>query len=169
MAMNQVPTVLFAALPKTTERIPERDVAALGVQILEAAGITTHDARCEGSVSRRVGPERTCGLRGGRTITERWLHWDEGPSFVYEGIGIPLVAQARNEWTVQPEGDQTLLQSQAEVVLKGGVFGRLLEPIVAFQFRRMGPRALAAFKYLVEHGEPPTVKHAKLPAIAPAC
>ena len=33
---------------ETAERIPERDVAAPGVQILEATGITTHDP-----VSRR--------------------------------------------------------------------------------------------------------------------
>jgi Polyketide cyclase / dehydrase and lipid transport len=127
------------------------------------------DARCEGAVSRGVGAERTCELRGGVTITERWLSWDEGRSFAYEGIGIPLVARARNEWTVQPEEHQTLLLSQAEVVLKGGVLGRLLEPIAAYQFKRIGPRTLAAFKYLVENGEPPTIKHAKLPIAATAC
>jgi len=32
---------------------------------------------------------------------------------------------------VQPEGEQTLLTSQAEVVLKGGPLGKLLEPLVA--------------------------------------
>lgn len=30
-------------------------------------------------------------------------------------------------------------------------------------------RWLAAFKYLVEHGEPSAVKHAKLPRVATAC
>ena len=89
------------------------------------------DARCEGAVSRGVGAERTCDLRGGVRIKERWLAWNEGRSFTYEGVGIPLVARARNEWTVQAEGDRTLLGSRAEVVLKGGRFGRLLEPIVA--------------------------------------
>jgi Polyketide cyclase / dehydrase and lipid transport len=127
------------------------------------------DARCEGPVSSGVGAERTCDLRGGVTITERWLRWDEGHSFVYEGIGIPLVARAVNQWTVQAEGDQTLLLSRAEVVLKGGTFGRLLEPIVGYQFTRISPRTLAAFKYLVEHGQPPTIKHAKLPPPATAC
>jgi ligand-binding SRPBCC domain-containing protein len=127
------------------------------------------DARCEGPISHGVGAERTCELRGGVTIREQWLAWHEGHSFTYEGKGVPLVAHARNEWTVQPEGDQTLLMSQAEVVLKGGPVGRLLEPIVAFQLNRIGPRTLAAFKYLVEHGEPPHVKHAKLPRVAAAC
>ena len=34
---------------------------------------------------------------------------------------------------------------------------------------RIGPRTLAAFKYLVEHGEPPRVKQAMLPRVAAAC
>jgi hypothetical protein len=127
------------------------------------------DARCEGALSQGVGAERTCDLRGGITIRERWLDWNEGRSFSYEGVGIPLVARARNEWTVQAEGEQTLLISRAEVVLRGGSFGRLLEPMLAWQLNRVGPRTLAAFKYLVENGEPPRVKHAKLPRVATAC
>jgi hypothetical protein len=127
------------------------------------------DSRCEGPVLRGVGAERTCDLAGGITITERWLAWDEGRSFTYEGRGLPLVATARNQWTVQPEGDQTLLTSHAEVVLKCGRLGRLLEPVLRLQFARMGPRTLAAFKHVVEHGEPPRVRHAKLPRIPASC
>jgi Polyketide cyclase / dehydrase and lipid transport len=127
------------------------------------------DARCEGALSQGVGAERTCDLRGGITIRERWLAWDEGRSFTYEGVGIPLLASARNEWGVLPEGDQALLTSRAEVVLRGGPLGRLLEPVVAYQLKRVCPRTLAAFKYLVEHGEPPKVRHAKLPRVATAC
>ena len=127
------------------------------------------DARCEGPLSQGVGAERTCDLRGGITIRERWVAWNEGHSFTYEGVGVPFVAHARNEWSVQAECDQTLLTSHAEVVLKGGRLGRLLEPFVAYQLKRIGPRRLAAFKYLVEHGEPPRVKHAKLPRAATAC
>ena len=126
-------------------------------------------ARCDGVLSQGVGAERTCDLVGGFTIKERWLAWEEGRSFSYEGIGIPLVKRARNDWTVEPEGERTLLTSRAEVVLKGAVAGRLAEPIVAYQFKRIGPRALAAFKYLVEHGEPPQVKHSQLPTIPVAC
>ncbi len=130
---------------------------------------TVLDARCDGLTSRGVSAERTCDLRGGIRITERWLAWDEGRSFTYEGIGIPLVAHAKNEWTLHPEGEKTLLTTKAEVILKGGVVGRLLEPIAAYQFKRMGPRTLAAFKFLIEHGEPPHGKHSRLPKIPVAC
>ncbi len=121
-------------------------------------------ARCEGPVRRGVGAGRTCDLRGGVTITERWLAWDEGRSFIYEGHGIPLVAHARNEWLLAAMGAQTLLTTRAEVALKGGRAARLLEPVVSLQSRRMGRRALAAFKYLVETGAPPPVSHTRLPA-----
>jgi carbon monoxide dehydrogenase subunit G len=122
-----------------------------------------------GEVRQGVGAERTCDLRGGITITERWLAWDEGRSFTYEGSGIPLVANAKNEWTVHPEGERTLLTTRAEVVLKGGFVGRLFEPIVAYQFNRIGSRTLAALKYLVEQGQPPDVKHSRLPPIPLSC
>ncbi len=121
-------------------------------------------------MTRGVGAERTCDLRGGITITERWPAWEEGHSFTYEGFGIPLVAHARNQWTVRPESDgRTLLTSDAEVVLKGGFVGRLLGPFLARQIKRLTPRTLAALAYLVEHGEPANVKHRRLPRIPVAC
>jgi len=130
---------------------------------------TVRDSRCEGPIVRGVGAERTCDIAGGITLREHWIAWDEGRSFTYEGRGLPLVASARNTWTVHAEGERTLVRSQAEVVLKGGLAGRLLEPLLRLQFSRMGPRALAAFKYLVERGEPPTVKHAELPRAPATC
>src|SRR5215217_3850212 len=63
-------------------------------------------ARCEGALSQGVGAERTCELAGGYTITERWVVWDEGRSFTYEGCGLPLIARATNRWSVIPHGEQ---------------------------------------------------------------
>ena len=48
-------------------------------------------ARCTGAVAQGVGAERVCELAGNTTITERWVAWDEGRSFTYEGSGIPLL------------------------------------------------------------------------------
>jgi hypothetical protein len=120
------------------------------------------EAPCAEGFKHGVGAQRTCRLTGGITIRERWLAWDEGRSFTYEGVGLPLVSRARNTWTVRAEGDQSVLTSEAEVVLRGGRLGRLLEPLVARQARRMGARSLAAFKYLVEQGEP-------RPCATPSC
>jgi hypothetical protein len=127
------------------------------------------EARCVEGHDHGIGAERTCRLTGGITVRERWVAWDEGRSFTYEGVSVPLVSHARNTWTLQPAGERTLLTSEAEVTLKGGQLGRLLEPVVALQVRRMGSRSLAAFKYLVEHGEPPRVRHAKLSPAPTAC
>ena len=81
------------------------------------------------------------------------VRWDEGRSFTYEGVGLPLIVSARNAWMVRREGERTLLTSSAMVVLKGGLLGRLLEPLFRVQFARMGPRTLAAFRHLVECGK----------------
>ena len=109
-------------------------------------------ARYIGAVSQGVGAERICELVANTTITERWVAWDEGRSFTYEGSGIPLMQRAVNRWSVIPHGKRAWLTSEAEVTIKGGMFGRILEPILEPLMRRMAPNALAGFKYLVEHG-----------------
>ena len=126
-------------------------------------------ASCPDGRSRGVGAERVCRLAGGVTIRERWLEWQEGSGFVYEGVGVPFVARARNRWTVQPHGSRTMLISEADVWLKGGLIGRLMSPLASRQIGRVASRTLAAFAYLVEHGEAPHVKHSRLPVPAPVC
>ena len=103
--------------------------------------------------SRGVGAARVCELKQA-TIIETIVEWDEGRSFRYEGKGVPMMKRATNLWTVIPQGDQTLVTSEAELEIKGGVFGRLLEPVMKAVFSRMGPRSLASLKYIVEHGQP---------------
>jgi hypothetical protein len=87
----------------------------------------------------------------------------------YEGLGVPLIARARNSWTVHGDGERSLLISRAQVILKGGVLAKPFEPLIRFQINRVGSRTLAAFKYLVEHGQPPPGRHANLPKIPVAC
>jgi hypothetical protein len=126
-------------------------------------------ARCEGTVSQGVGAQRTCELAGNYTITEHWVAWDEGRSFSYEGFGIPLMKRAANRWSVLPYGEQSLLTSEAELEIKGGIFGRILEPILGPLMRRMAPNALAGFKYFAEHGHPYDGKAADLPRAPATC
>jgi hypothetical protein len=109
-------------------------------------------------------------LTGNITVQESWVAWDEGRSFAYEGTGLPLVKRARNVWSVRPENErQSLLIADAEVELKGGYFGKLLEPVMAAVFRRMAPSSLTAFKYLVENGHPYEGRLSDLPAAAGTC
>jgi hypothetical protein len=126
-------------------------------------------ARCEGALSQGVGAERTCELASKHTIKEHWVAWDEGRSFTYEGVGVPLMKRAINRWSVIPHGELSLLTSEAEVEFKGGVFGRMLEPILAPLMRRMAPNALAGFKYLAEHGHPYDGRASKLPRVPASC
>lgn len=143
-------------------------------QLAELEGITQwapsiRRAHCGGAQSRGIGAERTCELVGGLTIRERWTAWDEGRSFTYEGSGLPFVKRAMNTWSVRPEGDRSLLVSEALVELKGGALGRMFEPLFAALFRRMAPTSLAAFKYLVEHGRSFSGRPSRLPRAPVAC
>lgn len=103
--------------------------------------------------SRGVGALRVCELKQA-TIKETIVDWHEGRSFTYRGEGAPMMQSATNTWSVEAHGDQTLVTSSAEVVLKGGIFGRLLEPLLQALAGRLGVQSLAALKYLVEHGHP---------------
>ena len=113
---------------------------------------------------RGPGAERVCELVGGITLSERWLSWDEGVSFTYEGHGLPGVRVARNTWTVEPCGVRTILRSAAHVEFKGGPVAWLVQPIAKGQAARMGRQALGAFKYLVETGQAPPDLSMHLPA-----
>jgi len=102
---------------------------------------------------RGVGALRVCELSGA-TLHETITAWDEGRSFTYRGEGAPLMKRATNTWSVEPSGGKTLVRSAASVELKGGIFGRLLEPLVAAMSARLGAQSLASLKYLVEQGHP---------------
>lgn len=125
-------------------------------------------AWCAPGASSGVGAVRSCALERGIVITEHWTEWDEGRSFRYEATGVPLVRRAANRWSIYPHGgQQALLMSYAEIELKGGWLGRLFEPLMVARMQAMGARSLAAFKYLVEHGQAYSGPHAELP-VAPA-
>ncbi|MFO0597786.1 MAG: SRPBCC family protein [Myxococcaceae bacterium] len=101
---------------------------------------------------RGEGALRICELER-FTVHETITAWDEGRSFTYEGVGAPMMKRARNTWSIEAHGTMTLVTSVAEVELKGGLFGRVLQPLVASVAQRAGARSLASLKHLVEHGK----------------
>lgn len=118
--------------------------------------------------SRGVGAARICELEQA-TILETIIEWNEGRSFRYRGEGAPLMKAATNLWAVEAHGNQTLVTSTAEAELKGGVFGRLLEPLAGLLFKRLGARSLASLKYLVEHGHSHAGPARALPVAPSTC
>jgi carbon monoxide dehydrogenase subunit G len=110
-------------------------------------------SRCVSAHTRGTGAVRVCELNRSIAVRETIIDWSEGESFTYTGEGAPLMKRALNRWSVEAHGAQTLVTSFAEVELKGGVWGRLLQPLVALVARRMGSRSLAGLKYLVENGK----------------
>ncbi len=95
--------------------------------------------------SRGVGALRVCELKQA-TIRETIVEWEEGRFFKYRGEGAPMMHSATNRWSVEAHGNQTLVTSFAEVVLKGKVFGRALEPLVRIMANRLGGQSLASLK-----------------------
>lgn len=126
-------------------------------------------AHCPGGSKRGKGAERVCQLKGNIDIREKWVEWDEGKSYTYLGYDLPLVKAARNKWSVSEVDGKTLLTSESEVTLKGGIFGVLLEPLMLLAGKRMAANSLAALKYLVENGRPYEGKHSLLPRVASTC
>jgi hypothetical protein len=122
---------------------------------------------CPGN-ARGVGATRVCELKQG-TIRERVVEWDEGRSFRYRAENAPLLKSAMNQWSIESLGEQTLVISSSEAELKGGVFGRLIEPILKGFFKRMGAQSMASLKYLIENGHPYKGSSRRLLPIPSAC
>ncbi len=80
-----------------------------------------------------------------------------------------MMHHASNRWSVISQGARSLLISEAKLELKGGLFGRLVEPILGPLMQRMAPGALASFKYLVEQGSPYAGKVSELPRVSAQC
>lgn len=155
-----------ACIDSPVEKVWEQLARLEDIQLWSEPVLNAH---CDGALSNGVGAERTCQIAGNRTIHEKWVEWEEGHAFKYEGYGIPMMKRATNHWSVQAVGEKTLLTSEAELEFKGGVFGLALERIMGPMMQRMAPDSLAGFKYLVEHGKPYEGKFSELPRVSAVC
>ena len=117
---------------------------------------------------RGVGASRICELKQA-TILETIVEWEEGRSFRYRGEGAPMMKSATNLWAVEARGAETMVTSTAEAELKGGVFGRLLEPLAEMAFKHLGARSLSSLKYLIENGHPFVGPSSDLPWASAEC
>ncbi len=126
---------------------------------------------CEGTRTRGIGTVRVCGLQGGKTAKEEFIAWNEGNSYTYQAleIPVPIMKQAKNTWSVTSVNGKTLLTAEPEVVLKGGVFGKLLGLIMRPMIQKEMTQVLASFKYLVENGKPYEGKVSDLSRAPVAC
>ncbi len=116
-----------------------------------------------------VGAERTCELRGNRSLHERITAWEEGVALTYESTDAPMMKVARNRWSVRAEGARTLVLSEAQVEFRGGPLGWLLGWVLIPLLRVLLPNPLAKFKFWVEQGRPFEGKASKLPAPPALC
>ena len=80
-----------------------------------------------------------------------------------------LMRLTLHRWSVIAQGERTLLTSEAEVTIKGGMIGKVLEPLLGPLMRRMAPNALAGFKYFAEYGHPFNGKASDIPRAPVTC
>jgi len=123
----------------------------------------------EGNMKRGIGTVRICKLKGNMTVKEKWVEWDEGSSFTYHADEMSIIKSAKNKWTVKSEKGKTLIITESVVILKGGILGKLLEPLMYLVSKKMGADSLAALKYLVETGKPFEKNFSKLPRVSSVC
>ncbi len=123
-------------------------------------------AWCEAEQERGVGTVRVCNLDK-FDVREEIVEWDEGKSFKYVATGAPMILSASNRWSLEMMKGKTLVTSYSEILVKGGIFGRLLEPVIYLATKFAFPNALAPLKYYVETGKP-FVGNAKDLPLAPA-
>jgi carbon monoxide dehydrogenase subunit G len=126
-------------------------------------------ARCESEIERGIGTVRVCELKGNMIVKERWTAWDEGVSFTYQADEVAFFKSAKNKWSIKTENNKTLVLTESEVVLKGGIFGKILEPLMYIVSKKMGSDSLAALKHLVETGTPFEGRYSKLPRVSVVC
>ncbi|VAW76000.1 hypothetical protein MNBD_GAMMA12-2667 [hydrothermal vent metagenome] len=126
-------------------------------------------AHCEYNNQSKVGTIRTCNLKGNMRVQEKWIEWNEGDSFTYQAFGAPLIKSAKNTWSVKSVNGNTLLTTESVIELKGGILGKLLNPLMLFVSKKMGGDSLAAIKYLIETGHPYEKKFSKLPRVPISC
>ena len=126
-------------------------------------------ANCESEIQMGVGTVRVCNLKGNMTVREIWTDWDEGSSFTYQADETSYFKSAKNRWSVKQENGKTLVTTESEVVLKGGILGKIFEPLMNIMTKKMGADSLAALKYYVETGKPYDGSFSKLPRVPVAC
>ena len=123
---------------------------------------------CEGNKNSGIGAIRICKLDK-FDVKEEFIKWDEGKSFKYVATGAPMIKSAYNHWSIEAFGDETLITSYSEIIVKGGLFGRLLEPLIFLATRFAFPNALAPLKYFIETGKPYAGNAKDLPKAVAFC
>lgn len=87
-------------------------------------------AHCEGDVKKGLGAQRVCHLKGSMTVREKFVQWEENDSLTYVAEESKYFKRAKNKWFLKTENGKTLLTTESEVVLKFGILGRLLGPVM---------------------------------------
>ncbi len=104
-----------------------------------------------------LGATRHCDLRGGVSVEERIIDWQEGESMVieiYDGAKTPPFKSAIASISVKEERGGTLVSGTLAYKIKFGPVGTLMDKaMVSPQFGKAWTAVLAGLKTYIETGE----------------
>lgn len=106
-----------------------------------------------------IGCERECEIPGFGNVSERVTEWEEGThlKFVVEGLG-PMKSML-NEFSIKPDGEDTLATMTVNFQMKFGLIGALMERLmVRRKISKQVQITLAGLKHHIETGELVTLK-----------
>ena len=114
------------------------------------------------------GPEasRHCDIAGFGGIEEYITEWNEGRDFTYLATGVGPISGGYSTWSVEPQGDKTLVYTEFRYGLRFGPLGTLMNALILRRKLDQGlEKALEGLKHHVKTGEPIGVEF-RIPAAA---
>ena len=115
---------------------------------------SVHKSYFSGVKTQGKGAKRVCEVPGYGTVYETVTWWEANKGFSYEAE-TTITEFAKNTWTIEEKGSQTLLTIQPEFKVKYGFIGKIMEVLLLKpKLKKQLPEVLAEFKYYVEHGVP---------------
>ncbi len=102
-----------------------------------------------------VGAGRHCEVLGFGGIDEEIVDWKEGHSYKYQVENIGPIGKLVNEWSVTPDGDNSLVTTNVSYHMRFGIMGALMDKlIVRRSIRKAMAQGQAGLKGYVETREP---------------
>ncbi len=90
----------------------------------------------------------------GQGIDEYITEWNQGRDFTYFAAGVGLIIGPSTTWSVEPQGDKTLVHTELRYGLGLGPLGVLMNALIyRRKFEQALEKALAGLKHHVKTGE----------------
>ena len=81
---------------------------------------------------------RHCDIAGFGGIEESTTEWNEGRDFTYRATGVDPISRGYSTWSVEPQGDQTMVYTEFRYGVRIGPLGALMNAVILRRQLRQG-------------------------------